>query len=46
MPKLAELVLALITDQPLSKAERWEVALHVPRLVRRLREAQRPSAHH
>ena len=40
MPTLAELLLALITDQPLSAAEKREVALHVFRLVRRIREAQ------
>ena len=37
---LAELLLALITDQPLSKAEKREVALHIMRLTRRSREAQ------
>jgi hypothetical protein len=41
MPTIAELLLALITDQPLSKAEKREVALHVLRLTRRVREAQR-----
>ena len=41
-PTLSELLLALVTDQPLSKAERWEIALHVLRLVRRLREAHEP----
>ncbi len=40
MPTLAELLLALITDQPLSKAEKWEIASHILRLVRRLREIQ------
>lgn len=34
-PTLAEILLSLITDQPLSKSERWEVALHVMRLTRR-----------
>jgi hypothetical protein len=38
MPTLAALVLALITDQPLSAAEKREVALHILRLVRRVRE--------
>ena len=32
MPTLAELILALATDQPLSADEKREVALHVPRL--------------
>lgn len=40
MPTLAELLLALITDQPLSKDEKQEVALHILRLVRKAREAQ------
>ena len=40
MPTLAELLLALITDQPLSNAEKSEVALHVLRLARWVREAQ------
>ena len=43
MPTLAELVLALITNQPLSPEEKREVALHIIRLVRRVREAQRIS---
>ena len=38
MPTLSELILALITDQPLSRDERREAALHILRLVRRLRE--------
>ncbi len=40
MPSLAELLLALVTDQPRSKDEKREVALHVLPLVRRVREAQ------
>jgi hypothetical protein len=44
MPTLAEFVLALITDQPLSAVEKREVALHILRLVRRIREAQGPPA--
>lgn len=43
MPPLAELLLALITDQPLSKDEKWEVARHILRLIRANREAQRLS---
>ena len=43
MPTLAELILALITDQPLSRDEKYEVALHVLRLVRRSREKQQPA---
>ena len=37
MPTLAELIVALTTDQPLSKDEKREVALHVQW---RVREAQ------
>jgi hypothetical protein len=40
MPTLSELILALTTDQPLSAAEKREVALHILRLVRLMREAQ------
>lgn len=40
MPPLAELVLALTTDHPLSAEEKREVALHELRLVRRVPEAQ------
>ena len=40
MPTLPELVLALTTDQPLSADEKRAVALHILRLVRRVREAQ------
>ena len=43
MPTLAELLLSLIADQPLSREEKRAVALHVLRLVRRVREAQRLS---
>ena len=43
MPTLAELLLQLIADQPLSKDEKREVAMHVLRLVRRIREARDPS---
>lgn len=39
MPTLAELVLTLITDQPISAEEKREVALHVLRLVRQIRES-------
>jgi hypothetical protein len=45
MPTLAELLLALITDQSLSAEEKREVALHVLQLVRRAREAQGHSGH-
>jgi hypothetical protein len=38
MPTLPELLLALITDQPLSAVEKREVALHILGLVRALRE--------
>lgn len=38
MPTLAELLLSLTTDQPLSADEKRELALHIMRLVRRLRE--------
>jgi len=40
MLTLAELLLALITDQPISAEEKREIALHVLRLTRRVREAQ------
>jgi len=40
MPTLSELLFALITDQPLSDVEKREVALHIMRFVRRIREAQ------
>ena len=43
MPTLSELLVALATDQPLSAHEKREVALHILRLVRRVREAQRLS---
>jgi len=36
MPTLAELLLALITDEPLSAPEKREVALHLMRLTRRV----------
>lgn len=35
---LAEMLLALITDQPFSAMEKREVALHMLRLMRRVRE--------
>ena len=38
MPTLAELLLALITNQPLSAEEKRTIALHVLELVRRIRE--------
>jgi len=41
MPTLAELVLALITDQPLTRDEKREIALHIMRIVRRIRETHR-----
>jgi hypothetical protein len=43
MPTLAELVLALITDQPLTRDEKREVALHIMRIARRARETQQLS---
>lgn len=42
-PTLAELFRALITDQPLSPDPKREVAAHVLRLTRRMREAQGSS---
>jgi hypothetical protein len=43
MPTFSELVLSLISDQPLSNGEKWEVARHILRLMRRGHEAQRLS---
>ena len=40
MPTLAALLLALITDQPLLRDEKWEVARHILRLICRRAEAQ------
>ena len=40
MPTLAELVLALITDQPLARDEKRDVAPHIMQLVRRIRKEQ------
>jgi len=39
MPTLAELLLALITDQPLSAEEKRQIALHILCLIRRGRGA-------
>lgn len=44
MPTLAELLLSLVTDQPLSATEKREVALHVLRLARYIRESHGRSA--
>lgn len=46
MPTLAELLLSLITDQPLSADEKREVALHVLQLVRWVRDSQSASGMH
>jgi len=40
MPTVPELMISLITDQPLSAEEKREFALHVLRLARRVLEAQ------
>jgi hypothetical protein len=40
MPTLSDLLLALITDRPLSAEHKRAVARHILRLVRRTREAQ------
>jgi hypothetical protein len=41
MPTLADLLLALITEQPLSVVEKRGIALRILRLFRRVHEAQR-----
>jgi len=41
MPTLGEILLALVTDQRLGRDEKREITLHVMRLVRSIREAQR-----
>lgn len=40
MPTVAELLIALLTDHPLTRSEKRELALIVLQLVRQLREAQ------
>jgi hypothetical protein len=44
MPTLSELLLALITDAPLSKAEKWHLALTLLRLLRQ-RSSREECAH-
>jgi hypothetical protein len=41
MPTISELLLALITDAPLSKAEKWHLALTLLRLLRQRHDAPR-----
>jgi hypothetical protein len=40
MPTLAEFLLALITDQPLSAAEKRAVTLHILRFARRVQDVE------
>jgi len=46
MPTLSELILKLVLDEPMPAADKRQVALHLTRLIRRAREAERVSANH